>query len=169
MPEDESHHVEVSEGVLIVAPRPVWPHQRAVMWLAPRIDEQLPPGLVAAPEVEVLLNADPLTVRAPDVVVTGSDDAAAHPARIPVERLALAVEVLSAGTRRTDRVTKLSEYADLGIPHYWILELAEPAVLHAHTLTGGGTYRLEAEHTGASSLRIGRHTIQLDLDQLNRP
>jgi hypothetical protein len=38
-------------------------------------------------------------------------------------------------------------------------------VLSVHALTGGGTYRLEAPYVGTGTLSIGRHIIELDLDQ----
>lgn len=38
----------------------------------------------------------------------------------------LVVEIVSPGSRRTAFIVKRSEYADAGIPHYWIVDL-EPA------------------------------------------
>jgi hypothetical protein len=54
LPCDGAEGIELSAtplAVLVVAPRPAEPHQRAVTRLAPRSDEELPPELVAAPEV----------------------------------------------------------------------------------------------------------------------
>jgi Uma2 family endonuclease len=48
-----------------------------------------------------------------------------------------AVEIVSPGTRRTDRVTKPFEYAEAGIQHYWLIELDDPATLTAYTLVDG--------------------------------
>ena len=39
----------------------------------------------------------------------------------------LAVEILSPGSRRTDRVIKRAEYAATGILHYWIVDLDGPS------------------------------------------
>ncbi|MGH3611494.1 MAG: Uma2 family endonuclease [Pseudonocardia sp.] len=33
------------------------------------------------------------------------------------------MEVLSPGSHRTDHVAKRADYADAGIPHYWIVDL----------------------------------------------
>ncbi|WP_218021114.1 Uma2 family endonuclease [Nocardia mikamii] len=41
----------------------------------------------------------------------------------------LAVEILSPGSRRTDRVTEFAEYAEAGIEHYWLLDLDAPTTL----------------------------------------
>ena len=38
----------------------------------------------------------------------------------------LIIEIVSPGSRRTDFMIKRAEYADAGIPYYWILDL-EPA------------------------------------------
>ena len=35
------------------------------------------------------------------------------------------MEVISAGSERTDRTIKHLEYADAGIPHYWVVDLGE--------------------------------------------
>ena len=71
-------------------------------------------------EVEVLLWEVPLTVRIPDVVL--------HRCLEPGQFLAaadvvVAVEVLSKWSTRRDRIHKMGDYADAGIPHYWIVQL----------------------------------------------
>ncbi len=48
----------------------------------------------------------------------------------------VAVEILSPGSRRMDHVLKRAEYADAGIPHYWIIDLDEPVSLIACHLAG---------------------------------
>ena len=49
------------------------------------------------------------------------------------------VEIVSPGSRRTDHVAKRSEYADAGIPHYWIVDLDEPvSLLDCHLAEGFG-------------------------------
>jgi Uma2 family endonuclease len=55
------------------------------------------------------------------------------------EDLVLAVEVISPGSRRLDTIVKHSEYADAGVPHYWVVDLGEPGdrpQLTAHHLAG---------------------------------
>jgi Uma2 family endonuclease len=39
------------------------------------------------------------------------------------------VEILAPGSHRTDHVIKRGEYADAGIPHYWIVDLDDPVTL----------------------------------------
>jgi Uma2 family endonuclease len=37
----------------------------------------------------------------------------------------VAIEVLSPGSVRVDRVLKNSEYGDAGVPYYWLVDLGE--------------------------------------------
>jgi Uma2 family endonuclease len=78
----------------------------------------------------------------------------------------LAVEIISRGSRRLDTVVKAAEYADAGIPHYWVVDLGEPAGrvhLMAHHLAGPfgyvdpgpatGTFRTCRFRYGSTSTR----------------
>jgi len=119
LPEDASRRYELAEGVLVVVPRPAPLHQRARWRLTNQLDRQLPDELTALPDVEVLIDPrHPATVRAPDVVITHDKRAADNPPRLVAADVLLAVEIVSPGTGRMDRVTKPAEYADAGIPHY---------------------------------------------------
>ncbi len=77
----------------------------------------------------------------------------------------VAVEILSEGTRRVDRIMKFSEYADAGIPQYWIVDLGSPTTLLAYVLVDGH-YELSGEHTGTATLDVAGHPITLGLDAL---
>ncbi|WP_308431690.1 Uma2 family endonuclease [Amycolatopsis acidiphila] len=43
----------------------------------------------------------------------------------------IVVEIVSPGSHRMDTVVKHGEYADAGIPYYWIVDLDEPLSLVA--------------------------------------
>jgi Uma2 family endonuclease len=165
LPEDESHHLELVEGVLLVAPKPAPRHQVAMKRLGAWLDEQLPPEAMAVPDVDVLINpVPPITVRAPDMVVVPTERFSEFPKRFDAEDVLLAVEIVSPGTGRTDRVVKLIEYAEAGIPHYWIVELDDPVTLTAFSLVAG-KYKQVAGGTG----RVGvpsPHPVTLDLGAL---
>nr|WP_240617170.1 Uma2 family endonuclease [Nocardioides speluncae] len=165
MPVDESHHIECSEGVLSVTPKPFPRHQLAMTNLVYLIRKHLPPDLIALPEVDVLITESPLTVRAPDVVVTTKAAVEANPPRLAVADIRLAVEIVSEGSRRTDRVTKRSEYAEAGIPDYWIIDLADPVTLTSFHLDRL-SYRTAEEHKGVSSLTACGVVFNLDLGAL---
>ncbi|HXV92841.1 MAG TPA: Uma2 family endonuclease [Pseudonocardia sp.] len=74
-------------------------------------------------EVEMVVVHEPLTIRVPDLVVTHTALYESNPPRLDAADVLLAVEILCDGTRRVDRVLKLSEYAEAGIPRYWIVDL----------------------------------------------
>jgi Uma2 family endonuclease len=152
LPEDNSRHYELAEGVLQVSPRPVSNHQWAVSELLYQLRSQLPAHLAALPDVEVIISDSfPATVRAPDVVVVTRAAAKANPSRYTADDVMLAVEVISPGSRRTDRVTKLNEYAEAGIPDYWIVDLDAPVSVTAFQLINQD-YELNAETDGVLSV-----------------
>lgn len=165
LPEDNRFRLEVVEGVLIVSPRPASFHQRAVTRLGYLINEQLPAECCALSEVDVILTEHPLTVRAPDVIVTGTELADSNPARYEATNVRLALEVLSEGSVRTDRVTKFSEYAEVGIEHYWIVDLDAPTSLTIYRLIDGA-YELFGELTGTVTVEIDDMPVTLELDAL---
>ena len=68
---------------------------------------------------------------------------------IRASEVVVIVEVVSPGSQRTDNVAKRSEYADAGIPHYWIVDLAEPVSLLACHLAGEFGYSDDGGSTGA--------------------
>jgi Uma2 family endonuclease len=167
LPEDPTMRLELAEGMLVMSPRPVFLHQRAGMRLGNRFDEELPAELTAVTDVEVVVVDAPLTIRVPDVIVTSAALFDTNPARCSAADILLAVEVLSDGTRRVDRVLKFSEYAEAGIPQYWIVDLDPPATLLAYVLVDG-TYELSGEHTSRASLDVSGHPVTVDLDALTR-
>jgi Uma2 family endonuclease len=165
LPEDGRYRLEVVEGVLHVAPRPLFLHQRAVMRLGGVLDEQLPTRLSVGMDFEIIIEEQPLTVRAPDVVVIRSDVAQTNPARCRPSDVVLAVEVLSEGSVRTDRVMIYAEYADAGIAHYWIVDLAAPTSITAYSLVDG-TYEVVGEHTTTAVIDVDGAPVTLDLPAL---
>jgi Uma2 family endonuclease len=165
LPDDNRYRLEVVEGVLLVAPRPITFHQRAVTRLGYLINEELPPHLCALSEVDLIINERPLTVRAPGVLVTTTALADTNPARYRPQDTSLTVEILSEGSVRTDRVMKVVEYAEVGIRHYWIVDLTPPVSLTAYHLIDQD-YELFGEHTGATTLDLDGATISLDLAAL---
>jgi len=167
LPADETLRLELSEGVLVMSPQPFSWHQHAANRLTYKANDQLPPALIALAEVEVVLADGPLTIRVPDVVVTRTELFDANPARYGASDVLLAVEVLSDGTRRVDRVLKFSEYADAGIPQYWIVDLGEPTTLLSYVLAGD-TYELSGEHSGAVTLDVAGSPVAIDLRALTR-
>lgn len=118
LPESEFNRIELQEGVLIVSPRPKPEHQETLGELYVQLRAQIPPGVKVYLEIDVIIDGDhPPTVRVPDLALV---DAHA-PEPITAESVVVAIEIVSPGTARMDLVTKRSEYAGAGIPHYWIV------------------------------------------------
>jgi Uma2 family endonuclease len=86
----------------------------------------------------------PAGVRKPDVLLIPREIARAaiieeSPRLIPGTELYLVAEVISpgSGSERTDRLRKVSEYAMLGIPQYWIVEHTPRLAVQVLTLADG--------------------------------
>ncbi len=167
MPQDEQFRLELVEGVLSIMQRPLSLHQRAVVRLAARLDDQVPSDLTALAEIEVVVAERPLTIRIPDVVVTREAVIAANPAQVEAGDVLLAVEILSNGTRKVDRILKFAEYAEARIPQYWIVDLDEPAALRTFTLVGEA-YELSGEFSAAVALDVAGYPLTVDPARLTR-
>lgn len=125
LPEDTSRRFELVEGVLQMSPKPTSPHQVALMMLAMQLDAAIRSHWwIPVADVDVVLvESFPPIVRAPDISIVPLDLARTGPKRYQANEVRLAVEIISVGSRRTDRIAKLGEYAEAGIPDYWILDL----------------------------------------------
>ena len=76
-------------------------------------------------------------MRVPDLIVVPAAATKANPVRYPADAVQLAVEVVSSGSVRTDKITKFAEYADVGIEHYWIVDLDPPTTITVYRLIDG--------------------------------
>jgi Uma2 family endonuclease len=167
IPDDEQFRLELVEGVLSIMQRPLSLHQRAVVRLTARLDEQLPPKLTSMAEIEVIVTERPLTLRIPDLIVTREVVIERNVPRIHAADVLLAVEILSDGTRKVDRILKFAEYAEARISGYWIVDLDQPASLRAFTLVGDA-YELSGEFTGPVTLDVAGHPVTVDPSVLTR-
>jgi Uma2 family endonuclease len=77
----------------------------------------------------------------------------------------VAIEVVSPGSRRLDRRVKVDEYADAGIPHYWVVDLDEPISLLAGHLAGEFGYVDGGAVTGVFRT-TEPFVFEIDLDAL---
>ncbi|MEJ2866606.1 Uma2 family endonuclease [Actinomycetospora sp. OC33-EN08] len=162
LPEDTSRQIELAEGVLQVAPKPIPIHQRVAKRLTMQFDGAAAGRWEAFSEVEIVIEDAPAaTVRAPDVVLVRPDIPVTVPRWTASEVLA-AIEVLSPGSRRLDRIVKLHEYADAGIPTYLVVDPGPPVELTEFALADGA-YRQVAVHRGTAAVQLG---VTLDLDAL---
>jgi Uma2 family endonuclease len=170
--EVEPGYTELVEGRLLLSPSPKRRHSRACRKLWVSLDSQVPPELEVVEDVDVDLRLgaadEPGTVRRPDLVVARR----AVAERVDEEGevyyasdVVLAVEVVSPGSRREDHRVKRAEYADAGIPHYWILGVDEPVSLLACHLAGEFGYADDGAITG-SFRATEPFPVEIDLDAL---
>jgi Uma2 family endonuclease len=110
----------------------------------------------------------PATVRIPNVVVVRAEAVErvrAEGAIFRASDVLLVVEVLSPGSIRTDQVVKRDEYADAGIPHYWIVDIREPVSVRTFHPAGEFGYAEGGEMTGV--FRTDQpFEFELDLNRL---
>jgi Uma2 family endonuclease len=123
---DTNRVVELSDGCLVLLPRPTWAHQRILIFLAGVFS-----SFVRANKLcEILFAPLPIRlwsgkIRMPDVVFL-------RPGRVldPRQHLQgadLTVEIVGEGkeNRERDLETKRAEYANAGVPEYWIADPQE--------------------------------------------
>lgn len=128
--EDDRYRWELQEGNLVMSPSPSPDHMLASYEMCDQLKAQLPDTLVVVPDVDIDLEFgrgdEPGTSRRPDLVVverSAVQRVRAEGGLLRASEVLLVVEILSPGSRRTDCVVKRAEYADAGIPHYWIVDL----------------------------------------------
>ena len=123
LPEEPGVRYEVVDGELLVSPSPARWHQvtvaRLLVALTAYCDRTGVGEAMSAP-FDVVLNRKDTLVQ-PDVVVLPHEAMEAPPAK-PRPALVLAVEVLSPGTARQDRLRKRPRYQRAGIP-VWLVDL----------------------------------------------
>jgi Uma2 family endonuclease len=128
--QDESRawpRFELIAGELLVTPSPGTAHQVAVaeilLLLAAYVDrENIGVALASPADLELHLG----TVAQPDVFVVPSGMPAGSgrgPGWKAVASLLVAVEVVSPGSARRDRVAKRDYYVSAGVPEYWVVDL----------------------------------------------
>ncbi|MFD2482339.1 Uma2 family endonuclease, partial [Amycolatopsis albidoflavus] len=123
--------------------------------LAHQLRPHLPDGYKTVAETDVDLElvppGEPGFSRRPDLMITTK----AALARVDhdedmlrANEILLVVEIVSPGSKRTDYATKHDEYADAGIPFYWILDLDDPISLVACHQAGDLGYQDAPAVTG---------------------
>jgi Uma2 family endonuclease len=122
MPEDGKCY-EVIGGELVVSPSPTERHQRVLMELLFHFQQfvrEAGLGAVYAAPLDVQLGL--YDVVQPDLVVVLKE----HRDRIQSDGIHgapdIVVEVISPGSRGTDRVRKSAVYAEAGVKEYWLVD-----------------------------------------------
>jgi Uma2 family endonuclease len=121
---DDGQRYEVVDGELFVTPSPSANHQRALSILFRRIADYVDRERVG----EAFFSPSDITFsprRAvqPDLFIVPLLDGRRPREFREMKHLLLAVEVLSPGTARLDRVVKRRLYHDEGVDQFWIIDL----------------------------------------------
>lgn len=166
---DDGNRYEVIDGELYVTTAPDWMHQYSSanlhLLLGSHVKHHQLGYVVAAP-VGVVLS--PGVGVQPDLVFV-SRERADIIRRRGIEGVPdLVVEILSPGTRATDRGDKMRTYARAGIPHYWILD-PETRSLSAYRTPSaqGGRYEQTDTHGPGTVFRPGLFPgLEISIDDL---
>ncbi|WNV90156.1 Uma2 family endonuclease [Umezawaea sp. Da 62-37] len=170
--EVESGYTELLEGRLLLSPGPTPDHNLASGELYHQLRPQLPDDLAVVQSVDVDLElappGQPGFSRRPDLVVVhrgAMRRTRAEGGPFRASEVVVAIEIVLPDSRRTDSVDKRGEYADAGIPHYWMVDIADPVTLVACHLSGEGGYRALPAVTGVFAL-TAPFPLRLGLDRL---
>ncbi|MFG3254533.1 Uma2 family endonuclease [Streptomyces sp. NPDC048172] len=122
---------ELVDGKIVVRGQAMVWHSRVQRKLANALEQvQVRPYAV---DTEVCVLLDEHNARKPDVLVYDDEGLRIGDAEyVSVSRVALAVEVVSPGSRSTDRSMKPAQYAAAKIPYYWRVELERDEQIAVH-------------------------------------
>lgn len=146
---DDGKRYEILDGNLYVTPAPSPFHQRVSKRLQRQLEayfEARGLGEVFNAPIDVILA--PHDVVQPDlVVVTNATQVSRRGIEGPPT---LVVEILSPTTVDRDRMLKARRYAELGVPHYWLVD-PEGHRVECYRAQGGA-YALAVQGEGDQSL-----------------
>jgi len=158
---DDRNRYEVIDGDLYVTPSPTTAHQKASkriqMLLMTQIEER-GLGVVFAAPLDVILS-DTRVVQ-PDLVAVRREREGIVTERGIEGPPDLVVEILSPSTEKTDREAKAKLYASVGVPEYWIVDVAAHTIEVLELDVAG--YRLRARHGPGG--RVASTVFELDVD-----
>jgi len=157
IPEDLARTIEVVDGMIVHCESPTENHQGVVQALtnvlgeaARKHDTRKGTCHRVRGDLDMLLTEVPFKYRTPDVLAyrcLPSDRSGRWKGKPYAMDVLIAVEVVSAGSRSTDLTAKRVEYAEAGIPCYWIVQLADddgPVLsIERLRLTAGRRYATE--------------------------
>ena len=162
LPRDGNRY-EVVDGNLVVTPPPPPWHQAVGSVLLGQLIAQCPPDWLAVYESYVDYGGDG---RVPDLLVVRRTalQRRRQIAYLPAD-VGLAVEIVSPSSRRTDRLAKPAEYADVGIPCFWRVELEPELVVHPFRLEQAAwVAEPPVTHRGPAIVPWG--AVEVDLTEL---
>jgi len=145
--------VELANGELIMVPAPDYQHQEGVRQLLIALSLHVDSrelGIVCVAPYDVHLFEG--TIRQPDVLFLRQENHQRNTGRCIEGPPDWAAEVISPGTRHTDEVDKLAEYAKAGVPEYWLVDPENKTIL-VYVLHGNPAYTLAGTYTPGQAAR----------------
>jgi Uma2 family endonuclease len=140
----DAPRVELRDGVMIVVPSPTLGHQDIGYLLWQWFRMNAPPHLRPSGATGVLVGLkDALE---PDVLLLNAETVVLDRHYSTADQVVIAVEVVSPGTKKRDRLEKPAEYAAAGVPFYWRIE-QNPVHVFAYELGADGAYTLVTDST----------------------
>jgi Uma2 family endonuclease len=136
----DAPRVELRDGVMIVVPSPTIGHQNIGNLLWAWLRQYAPTEFAPVTAIGILMDVD--ATLEPDVLLLRQPVSTEHHYVYP-SQVAIAVEIVSPGTKRRDRMEKPGLYADARIPHFWRIE-QDPLQVFAYDLAGNH-YELVAD------------------------
>ncbi|MGH9039924.1 MAG: Uma2 family endonuclease [Acidimicrobiia bacterium] len=155
---DDGRRYELVGGAIVMTPAPGPVHQLISARLQ-RLLEDAAPADHAVFDAPIDLDLPGQQRVQPDLVVLPWSSVGSERLALPV---LLVVEIVSAGSRTHDTITKRSVYADAGIPAYWIVDPA--GEITALRLSDDGTYHPYAQ--GAAITVDWPATVAVDVAAL---
>jgi Uma2 family endonuclease len=170
--ETEHGYTELIEGRLIMSPSPVPDHNYAGQELGMELRPQLPGWAETVPDMDIDLELAPADEpgfsRRPDLLIVAREArkrVRAEGGLIRAGEVFVVVEIVSPGSKRIDHVDKRRDYADAGIPNYWIIDIDEPISLTACRLTEEFGYVDDQTATGLFRTDVP-FPVEINLDRL---
>jgi Uma2 family endonuclease len=170
--ETEPGYTELVEGRLLMSPSPTPKHNIASGRLYTQLVGQTPAGLEIIQDVDIDLGLAPAdqpgSSRRPDLIVVERKEVDRVDAEGGILRAAavrVVIEIVSPSSRRIDHHHKRDEYADAGIPWYWIVDIDRPISLVACRLTEEFGYLDHQQVTGTFEI-AEPFAVSVDLDNL---
>jgi Uma2 family endonuclease len=143
--------VELWDGELSIEPLADAAHQRIVDTLAACLSAYDPVGEVIVAPVAVRLGEG--RIRQPDVLYLKPEGWGRITQRYVNGPPDWVAEVISPGSRETDTKDKLTQYAEAGIPEYWLID-PEAGTVSVYVLGEGATaYTLRASYAAGETIR----------------
>lgn len=134
-----------------MVPSPDLLHQTLAANLLVALKGTLVGELTVVAELDVRLDND---FRMPDLVVFDRSTVAPDAKHLLPDQVCVVVEVVSPSSQRRDYLAKMHDYAQAGIPHYWIVDRRDGTTVTCYRNTPGHTYMQYAAAAGTETLVV---------------